>query len=294
MSIVPAHYNQGSGRFDIDDSLEAHAAATIQKVIAEIARGGVSRRRAEVMREVFGCAGRITSDIVHIVRHAQDMVKGAATTMREIETCVAAADDCRTRIAENAAKRAELIVRANQAAAVIAEENTVRILTATLQATQLQQQIDALHDQKKQRESAPPPPAAQPGRFGTRIPDITDATLERLTSDATGIVREVQGGSIPTGIRQPYHAFAACLYLRARLDGEDSRAAAAAARDELVEQMLDGAEFSPSQIRAFVREHQDLKKRFDAQTEQQRGQSLLGSLHNLGVRAIPKNGNGAA
>jgi cell division septum initiation protein DivIVA len=169
----------------------------------------------------------------------------------------------------------------------------VRKLTAKLQKRQLQQQLDALDAEAAQKEQPPPPPpAAQPGRFGVRAPDITDATLERLSADAARIVREVQAGAIPTGVRQPFHAFAGCLYLRAQLDGKDTREAAWVARGELISHMLDDADFSPSQIRAFAKEYEALKRQLREQNEQNRGQSLLASLHNLGVPTIPKNGNG--
>jgi len=277
------------------DPLADLATTSIQQVIGGIGAGRISLRQARKLVEAADTVHEFADTLVCIAADGADIARISATCARDVEKLATEIDDLKTKQAKNAAARAEDAALAGAIGPVVREELDVRKLTAKLQRRQLQQQLDALDAEAARKPHPdPPPPAAQPGRFGARIPDITDATLERLTSDAAGIVREIQGGSIPTGIRQPYHAFAACLYLRARLDGEDSRTAAASARGELVAHMLDGAEFSPSQIRAFVREYQDLKKRYEAQTAQTRGASLLGSLHNLGVRAIPKNGNGAA
>jgi|GEM_PF-1369592 len=280
------------------DPIADLAITNVQEFITRIANGSLSLRGAQRIVDAAGTACDFADALQRIVRDGAAIARMSATCAYDVAKLRTLMEALKAERAASDLARAEAEARKNAIALVVAEEMDVRTLTARLQKKQLELQLQALEAEAAEKEQPPPPPpAAQAGRFGTRIPDITDATMERLTFDAARIVSEVQAGAVPTGIRQPYHAFAACLYLRARIDGADSRAAAEITRTELVSQMLVPEEFTPNQIRAFVREYKDLKKRFDAQTAETRGASLLQSLTRLGVPPIPhvpRNGNGAA
>ncbi len=280
------------------------AIKSVQEVIYRISDGSLSLRGAKRIVDAAGIACDFADILQRLVRDGTTIAGMSATCAYDVEKLRTLMGALKTEQEESALARAAAVARTNAIAVVVAEEMDVRKLTARLQKRQLELQLQALDAATAPKEQPPPPPpAAQAGRMSSRIPDITDATMERLTFDAARIVSEVQAGAVPTGIRHQFHAFAACLYLRARIDGDNSRVAAESTRTELVSQMLVDEEFTPNQIRAFVREYKDLKQRFDAQTAEKRGASLLQSMTHLGVPHVPpvphvphvpRNGNGAA
>lgn len=277
-----------------DDGITTHAVTAVRSIVQRVASGDVSPRQARRRHDALHFAREIASDIGRIVEDAQKMVIGSATVTREVAKCAAEIDAYRTEAAENEAKRAEAKARNEAAPDAVKQEIRVRKLTAEVQAEELEVRLAALKAEKSRAAAPAAPPVAQQRRTTARTPDGSDVILERLQEEAARIVREVQAGSVPTGARHPYHAFAACIYMHAKLDGQPTRDAAAHAQRELVSQMLTERDFTLAEISALGREYQALKKRFEGAADTRKNATVLSALSRLGTVPASTNGGGAA
>jgi hypothetical protein len=285
-------YRPASQRLAAKD-MTSSAADAINTLVRCAAAGDLTPRRAKRLTVVLEHAARITDSIVQIAEDNNRMAAAAAAAAREVAQCEADIAAYEAAAADHAAKRAEAEERATLAPAVVKEEMNVRSLTARVQAAELKQRLDALtpatadHAQSREQRSATPsiPPSARDAS--------EDALLARLSGEAASVLREVQAGVVLFGARHPYHAFAGCIYLRARLDGDDAHAAAMRARGELIAHMREDHEFSPAERKAFHREYGELKKRLDAKADARQGATLLSMMQHVGAASAPGNGNGA-
>lgn len=275
-----------------DDGITTHAVTAVRSIVERVASGDVSPRQARRLDQAFHVAGEIVGDIRRIVEDGQQMVIGAVTVTREVAKTAAEIDAYTTVAAENEAKRAEAKARKDAAPEAVKQEIRVRKLTAEVQAEELERRLAALKAETTRAAAPATPPVAQQRRTTAHTPDGSDVILERLQEEAARIVREVQAGSVPTGARHPYHAFAACLYMHAKLDGQPTRDAAAHAQRELVSQMLTERDFTLAEISTLGREYQALKKRFEGAADARKNATVLSALSRLG--AAPSNGGGAA
>jgi hypothetical protein len=261
------------------------AADAINALVRRAAAGDLTPRRAKRLTVVLQHAARITESIIQIAEECDRMAVDAAVSAREVAQCEAD-------IAAFDALRAEAEERATHAAAVVRKESRVRELIADVQAEEFELRLAALRAEKARSEAPAVPPIAQQRRPTVQTPDEREVLLERVEAEAARIVREVQAGSVPTGSKHPYHAFAGCLYMQAKLDGHAARLAASFAQRELVSQMLTGSELTPAQITALGREYLALKKRVDGAADVRKNAAVLDALSRFGAAPTSSNGEG--
>lgn len=274
--------------------MTSSAADAINALVRSAAAGDLTPRRAKFLTVVLNHATQITKSIVQIAEDGNSMTAAAAAVARDIEQCTTDVDVLITTRAENAVKRTEADERKKHVAGVVQQEMRVQRLTAEVQAEELSQRLAALKAARPDRTTtSTTQPAAPFGSPASPKDAGADALLARLSREAASVVREVQAGVVPTDARHPYHAFAGCLYLRARLDGDDAHAAAMRARGELIEHMREDREFTPPERKAFRREYEELKKRLDAKADVRQGATLLSMMKHVGAASAPGNGNGA-
>jgi hypothetical protein len=270
------------------------ATDAVRTLVQRAAEGDLTPRRARRLTVVLGHAKQIVESLIGIAEDNDRMTVAAAAAARDIEQCTTDIDALMTTRATNAVTRKEAAEREKHVASAVHQEFRVRRLTAEVQAEELTQRLNAL------RAARPPHPKAAtviptaPKSGPTSAKDADDAALlARLSAEATSVLREVQAGVVLADARHPYHAFAGCLYLRARLDGDDAAAAALRARDELIAHMREDREFTPAQRKEFRREYEHLKKQLEGKTETRQGAALLAMLERVGAASGPSNnGNG--
>jgi hypothetical protein len=263
-----------------------------RRIVQHAASGRLSPGHAGRLRRVFEDIEGVTQSIRRIAADGDRMAAGAAACARDIAECEAAVASYQAAAAASAAQRAEAEERKKLAADVVQKESRVRGLTADVQAEELEVRLAAL---KAQHIPVPAPAMreAAPRSSAAATPTADAALLARLSAEAASILRGVLAGVVLADARHPYHAFAGCLYLRARLDGDDAAAAALRARDELIAHMREDHEFTPAERKALRREYDDLKKRLDAKADAHEGATLLSMLKHVGAPSAPANGNGA-
>jgi hypothetical protein len=270
------------------------ATEAVRTLVQRAAEGDLTPRRARRLAVILEHAKQITESIVRIAEDGDRMAVAAAAAARDIERCTTDVDALMTTRATNAVKRKEAAEREAHVASAVQQEMRVRRLTAELQAEELTHRLDALKAARPSRAKATTVTAAAPSSAPTSAKDATaDALLARLSSEAASILREVQAGVVLADARHPYHAFGGCLYLRARLDGDDAHAAAMRARGELIAHMREDHEFTPAERKEFRREYAELKKRLDAAADTRQGATLLSMMKHVGAASAPGNGNGA-
>jgi hypothetical protein len=261
---------------------------TLGEIIARLPSGHVSPRQAKRLSTTLRHVEDVSASLTRIARDCNQMTADAAACARTVAQCEADIAALAAAQEQSATARAEAAERARHLRKVVEQEMRVRGLTAEVRAEELADRLAALKAARPartetstaRRETAPPP---SPWSVGDT------ALLARLSSEADAILREVQGGLVPTDARHPYHAFAACVYLRAKLDGHDATAAAAQAGGELVAHMRDDREFTPGERKAFRREYDDLKKRLDDRSETRQGAALLSMMKHVGAASGPSN-----
>lgn len=270
------------------------ATEAVRTLVQRAAEGDLTPRRAKRLTVVLGHARQITESIIGIAEDCDQMAVAAAAAARDIEQCTTDIDVLATTRATNAVTRKEAAEREKHVGTAVQQEMRVRRLTAEVQAEELTHRLDALKAARPSRAKATTVTTAAPSSGPTSAKDATaDALLARLSSEAASVLREVQAGVVLADTRHPYHAFAGCLYLRARLDGDDAHAAAMRARDELIAHMREDHEFTPAERKEFRREYAELKKRLDAKADARQGATLLSMMQHVGAASAPANGNGA-
>ena len=281
-----------------------------QRLVLHAASGRVSPRQAARLQRIFEDIEDVTESIVRIAEHGDRMAAGAAACARDVAACEAAVASYQAAAAACETQRAEAEERTRLAAAVVQQEHRVRVLTAGVQAEELALRLAALKAERRAAVATAKPAATAhasattaatahtPGSVRTPASarsaapshDASDEALAaRLASEAAAILREVQVGLVPTDARHPNHAFAACLYVQAKLDGQDAAGAAAQAQEALIAHLRDGHEFRPAERKAFRGVYDDLKKRLDAAADTRQGATLLSMMKHVGAASAPAN-----
>jgi hypothetical protein len=281
-----------------------------QRIVQYAVSGRLSPRHAGRLHRVFDDVEDVIESIRRIAEHGDRMAAGAAACARDMAACEAAVASYQAAAAACETQRAEAEERTRLAAAVVQQEHRVRVLTADVQAEELEIRLAALKAERHAAVATAKPPATahagattaatahSPGAVRTSASarsaapshDASDEALAaRLASEAAAILREVQVGLVPTDARHPNHAFAACLYVQAKLDGQDAAGAAAQAQEALIAHLRDGHEFRPAERKAFRGVYDDLKKRLDAAADTRQGATLLSMMKHVGAASAPAN-----
>jgi hypothetical protein len=287
-------YQPAVSRLATKSDVTQSATEALRTLVQRAAAGDLAPRRAKRLTVVLGHAEQLTESIVRIAGDSDQMAVAAAAAARDVERCTTDIDVLMTTRAANAVTRKEAAEREQHVAGVVHQEMRVQRLTAEVQAEELTQRLNALKAARPPHanEATVTTPAKRNSSMSAKDTD-SDALLARLSAEATSVLREVQAGVVLADARHPYHAFAGCLYLRARLDGDVAHAAAMRARDELIAHMREDHEFTPAERKEFRREYAEFKKRLDAAADTRQGATLLSMLKHVGAASAPANGNGA-
>ncbi len=247
---------------------ESNATASIQSLITNVGTGRVSRRQAERLRRATDTLTGVVDNIVDIVTQGENIARSGAQLSRDIEQLATDIDDFQTKRAENETRRAEAAERTKRVATAVKEELRVRTLTASLHAEELQDQLDArraTRDREKTRADQERISAQQRVDRSRVTRDArADAARRKNEGEANRIVRDVQIGAVPADPAHPYHAYAACIYLAAKLDEHLPSTDAAERTREAVLALMLGAAVAPDEITAYHAAYIDLKERAKA------------------------------
>ena len=253
-----------------DDATALHAfdrsaAAAGQQLIDAAASGALTARQARRIRRTTGELTGVISDLGSLAERGHDLVRSTAELSRDLEKMETEIDDFQTKRVKNEAERATAKITADKGAKVLNAQFDVQLVTAQLQHAELQDRLDARKaaraEAKKKAKAAgeTPPPPVDPKQAAK---DARARAAHRKNADAASrIVRDVQIGAVHADAAHPYHAYAACVYLTAKL--EDDRTSAEAAditRDAVLTMML-GTEVAPEQIAVYHATYVELKDR---------------------------------
>jgi chromosome segregation ATPase len=258
---------------------ESTATDVIQDVITHIGHGTISLRDAERLRQKTSTLSGVVENIERIAKHGENIARSGARLVRDMEQFATEVDEFQTKRAENDARRAEADARRAYAPEAVREEQRVRTLTAQNLGDELQEQIDArraAREREKQRVDQERATAEQrvDRRRASRDARV-DAARRKNEGEAARIVRDVQIGAVPADPAHPYHAYAACIYLAARLEDDlSSEEAAARTRDAVLGLML-GPTVAPDEIAAYHAAYLDLKERAKAAAKHRDTTELL-------------------
>jgi len=244
---------------------ERTATDAIQNVITHIGHGTISRREAERLRLASSTLGSVVQTIERVATHGENIARSSARLVRDIEQFATEVDDFQTKRTENEVHRVEAAERKKHVRAAVREESRARTLAATLQAEDLQEQLDArraARERERQRVDQERATAEQRVDRNRASRDArVDAARRKNEGEAARIARDVQIGAVPADPAHPYHAYAGCIYLAARLeDGLPSEEAAERTRDAVLGLML-GPTVAPDEIAAYHAAYLDLKAR---------------------------------
>jgi hypothetical protein len=244
------------------------ATDAIQNVITHIGQGQISLRDAERLRQKTNALGGVVENIERIAKHGENIARSSARLVRDIEQFATEVDDFQTKRTENEVRRVEATERKEHLRAAVREESRARTLAATLQAEDLQEQLDArraAREREKQRVEQERATAEQrvDRRRASRDARV-DAARRKNEGEAARIVRDVQIGAVPADPAHPYHAYAACIYLAARLEDDLSSEAAAERTRDAVLGLMFGPTVAPDEIAAYHAAYLDLKERAKA------------------------------
>jgi len=261
---------------------EEGALASIQTLTAAIGRGQLSRRQAERLRRATDTLADVVGDIERIVTHGENIARQSAQLARDVELLAAEIDEFQTKRAENAVRRAEAAERAKLVGGVVKEQLRVQFLTATLQGDDLHAQLDARRAARAQEQERIAQERITIQQRTDRARATRDARAalvrEKHEHEAARIVRDVQIGAVPADTAHPYHAYAACVYVAAKLDEHLSSAdAATRTRDAVPERML-GGDLAPDEIAAYHAAYVDLKTRAAAAARQRDTADLFAAI----------------
>jgi hypothetical protein len=258
---------------------ERTATDAIQNVITHIGHGTISLREAERLRRVTSTLHGVVENIERVATHGENIARSSARLVRDIEQFATEVDDFQTKRTENEVRRVEADERKEHVRAAVRAESRARTLAATLQAEDVQEQLDArraAREREWQRAEQERVTAAQRVDRNRAARDArAEAAHRKNEGEASRIVRDVQIGAVPADPAHPYHAYAACLYLAAKLDdGLASEGAAERTRDAVLGMML-GPTVAPDEIAAYHAAYLDLKERAKAAAKHRDTTELL-------------------
>ncbi|HEX8407783.1 MAG TPA: hypothetical protein VF883_02895 [Thermoanaerobaculia bacterium] len=144
------------------------------------------------------------------------------------------------------------------------------------------------------RAAAPPAPASSPAGSMTPHLDAEYAAARRKQqeSHARWIVEDVQAGHVPTDVLTPYHAFAACVFVTAQLDGASAADAATRTRDVVLDRIVAGQPMLAGDPERYRAKYDELRARLDAVSGTRHTAQVLAAMQRLGATGAHPNGNG--
>jgi len=265
--------------------MEDTAASGVHLLLAQIGAGTLSRRRVERVRAATSALPDLMGDIERVITHGQSITRSSAQLARDVEQLGCEVD-------EFLVKRAEAAERAQHVGAAVREELAVRTVTATLEREKVEFAREKLRHERgayhaartREHEQIAEERAALQRRIdrGRAVRDArAEAARRKSEEEATRIVRDVQIGAVPADPAHPYHAYAACLYLSAKLDEELSSSAAALRTREAVLQMMLGTTVAPEDIATYHAAYLELKQRAAATTKRRDTAELFNAVETL-------------
>jgi hypothetical protein len=248
-----------------DSALADTAHASIQALIDNVGSGRISQRQAERISRIVATVRVFGEHVARIVEQGCAIGRASATTARDVERLATDIAAFRTTRDEHALRTIEIAERKKHLPGVIEQETRVRKLTAEVAAEELDARLAVVRRQREADSQRIEDDRTAGLRRGEQLQAHRLARVEtarkKTEECAARITRDVQIGSVPTGAKQPFHAFAACVYLAAKLDdGCSSDEAAARTREAVIAQMAAG-EPLPEEIDAYRAAFQDLKQR---------------------------------
>ncbi|HYH05590.1 MAG TPA: hypothetical protein VEK11_00890 [Thermoanaerobaculia bacterium] len=264
------------------DHFNRSAAAVGQRLIDDAANGTLTGRQARRIRRTTRELTGVISDLGSVAERGHDLVRSAAELTRDLEKIATEIDEFQTKRARNEAERAAAKVTAAKGATVLDAQLDVQLLTAQLQRAELREKLDARKaaatEAKKQvktvRETAPPHIDAKQAAKDARA----EAARRKNDDAAAQIVRDVQIGAVPSDAAHPYHAYAACVYLTAKLEDDRSSAEAAGLTRDAVLAMMLGTEVAAAQVEVYHAAYLELKDRAAAAAKRREATELFAAV----------------
>lgn len=248
-----------------DTALADTAHTSIQTLIDHLGSGRISQRQAERIGRIAGTVRVFGEHVARIVEQGCAIARASATSARDVERLATEIAAFRATRDEHALRAVEVAEREKHLPGVIEQESRLRKLTAEVAAEELDARLAAIRRQREADTQRIEDERTAGVRRGEQLQAHrvarADAARRKMEEWAARITRDVQIGSVPTGAKQPYHAFAACVFLTAKLDDGCSSDEAAARTLEAVLAQMAAGEPSPDEIDAFRIAYQDLKPR---------------------------------
>ncbi|HET8797907.1 MAG TPA: hypothetical protein VFO89_09470 [Thermoanaerobaculia bacterium] len=159
------------------------------------------------------------------------------------------------------------------------EHDELASLEHQVAKARLQAQLDEFEQARRARTA----PNARASTTPNLDAERAAMERERALTDARRIVEDVSAEHIPMDARQPYHAFAGCVYLTERLNGATPADAAAHTRTVVADRIASGAEMTLNDRLAHKFQYDMLKPRLDGAAKTREGVVLLDALHKMGA-----------
>jgi len=269
----------------LDTALAANARASIQALIDSVGSGHVSRRKAARIAESIEPVRVFGAHVAQIVEQGCQIARESATCSRDVERLGAEIAQFRAIRDAHALESFGIGEQKKHLPGIIAEESKVRTVAAQVAWEELTERRDVILRQREaDKERIADERAARRAQI-THAQAIrtarTDAARKKNEDAAARVTRDVQLGSVPMGANQPFHAFAACVYLAAKLDdGLSGDEAATRTREAVLAQMTAEAP-SPEEIEAYRSAYQELKQRATATAHRQDASEIFAAAENL-------------
>lgn len=173
-------------------------------------------------------------------------------------------------------------------AATVEDEAALAQLRRDVERAKLSAQLNAIH------AAASPAPAHSAVGSMTPHLDAEQAAARRKQqeSHARWIVEDVQAGHVPTDVHTPYHAFAACVFVTAQLDGANAADAAARTREVVLDRLVAGQPMLAGDPERYRAKYDELRARLDALSGTRQTAQVLAAMQRLGATNVHANGNG--
>jgi hypothetical protein len=268
-----------------DTALATNARESIQALIDSVGSGHVSRRKAARIAESIEPVRVFGAHVAQIVEQGCQIARASATSARDVERLAAEIASFRAIRDGHTLESFGIGEQKKHLPGIIEEESKVRTVAAQVAWEELAERRDVLLRQREaDKERIADERAARRAQLAhvqaTRTARA-DAARKKNDEAAARITQDVQLGSVPLGANQPFHAFAACVYLAAKLDdGLSSDEAATRTREAVLARMTAGAP-SHEEIEAYRSAYQELKQRATAAAHRQDASEIFAAAENL-------------
>ncbi|HET8797108.1 MAG TPA: hypothetical protein VFO89_05465 [Thermoanaerobaculia bacterium] len=270
-----------------DDSAQ-HRAALVMQTATRRYRTLWGQRRNTARLEIANAAMKAAEAIAMAAIRVEVAAKNCAAEVARLDTDIAAYG-VQQRALELEEKEIELALEALPER--LRDEASLAKLRRDVERAKLEAEkraVDGLNTfTHPVADRASDPPSLTPNLDAERAA----AARKQHEALARWIVEDVQAGHVPAGSETPYHAFAACVFASAQLEGLSVTDAAARARHVLLDRIVSPHPMFAGDPAAYRQQYDDLKKRLDARTGTRQTATVLSAMHKLGA-AASANGNG--